>query len=256
VLKSIDAEELTVFITGATAGFGAAATRRFAKAGSRVIAAGRRLERLEALRDELGARVLPLGLDVRDRSAVTAAIAALPDSHATVEVLVNNAGLGLEAGPAQETDPDDWQVMVDTNINGLLHCTQALLPGLCARDRGHIINIGSIAGTYPYPGGTVYGASKAFVNHFSLNLRADLIGHNVRVTSIEPGLAETDFAQVRFKGDSERAAAFYAQGRPMTAEDIAEAIFWVATLPRHLNINKLEMMSVMQAFGKFAFHSE
>ncbi|WP_437820826.1 SDR family oxidoreductase [Sorangium sp. So ce1078] len=250
-----------VFITGASAGFGAAIARRFAGLGARLILAARRYERLEALAAELtsggpgsarAAAVHLVRLDVGDRGAVDRAIAELPPEVSEVSVLVNNAGGAIGLSPAHTADPDDWEQMVDTNIKGLLHCTRALLPGMVARDRGHIINIGSVAAETPYPGSNVYGACKAFVAQFSLNLRADLLGSRVRVTDIEPGLAETEFSLVRFKGDRERAAAVYQGVKPLSAEDVAEAVVWCATLPEHVNVNRLELMPVMQAFAGFA----
>lgn len=253
-----------VFITGASSGFGAAIARRFAGLGARLILAARRYERLEALAAEIsggpagasaGARrpaIHLLRLDVRDRGAVDRAVAELPPEFSEVSVLVNNAGGAIGLSPAHEADPDDWEQMVDTNIKGLLHCTRALLPGMVARDRGHVINIGSVAAETPYPGSNVYGACKAFVAQFSLNLRADLLGSRVRVTDIEPGLAETEFSIVRFKGDREKAAAVYRGVKPLSAEDVAEAVVWCATLPEHVNVNRLELMPVMQAFAGFA----
>ena len=251
-----DPKSLTVLITGATAGFGEASARRFIAEGAKVIGTGRRQDRLDALADELGERFHPLPLDVRDEAAVNNAIANLPEGFSKVDVLVNNAGLALGLEPAQEARMEDWDTMIDTNCKGLVYCTRALLPGMVERDRGHVINLGSVAGTYPYPGGNVYGATKAFVHQFSLNLRADLIGKNVRVTSVEPGLSETEFSLVRFKGDSEKAKQPYANLKPMTPEDIAEAIFWATTLPAHVNINVIEMMPTMQAFNPFNFHRE
>jgi NADP-dependent 3-hydroxy acid dehydrogenase YdfG len=251
----VDPKTLTVFITGATAGFGAMTARRFHEAGSKVILTGRRQERLDEMANELGGeRVHTVQLDVRDRHAVERAVAGLPADFADVDVLVNNAGLALGLEPAQEAQYDDWDSMVDTNVKGLMYCTRALLPGMCERDRGHVVNLGSVAATYPYPGGNVYGATKAFVKQFSLNLRADLLGHNVRVTDVEPGLAHTEFSLVRFKGDEAKAATPYQGIQPLRAEDVAESIFWCATLPRHVNINKLEVMPVMQAFNPFKFH--
>ncbi|MBI2387998.1 MAG: SDR family NAD(P)-dependent oxidoreductase [Deltaproteobacteria bacterium] len=193
-----------------------------------------------------------LTLDVRDRAAVARAIADLPSAFADVDVLVNGAGLaaGLEA--AQDASLDDWDEMVDANCKGLMYVTRAVLPGMVARDRGHVINIGSVAGTYPYPGGNVYGATKAFVAQFSLNLRADLIGKRLRVTDIEPGMCETEFALVRFKGDAERAGAVYQGMQPLSADDVAETVYWCASLPPHVNVNRLELMPVMQAFSAFA----
>lgn len=241
-----------VFITGASSGFGAAIARRFAGIGARLILAARRLERLRALASELGAPVHLLELDVRDRAAVERAVAELPEEFAEVSILVNNAGGAHGLEPAQEANIEDWETMVDTNINGVLYVTRALLPGMVARDRGHVINLGSVAGSYPYPGGNVYGATKAFVEQFSLNLRADLAGRRVRVTNIEPGMAETEFSLVRFKGDEEKAKAAYRGFPPLSAEDVAEAVFWSATLPEHVNINRVEMMSVMQSFAGFS----
>ncbi len=251
-----DPKSLTVLITGATAGFGEASARRFIAEGAKVIGTGRRKERLDAMAEELGDRFHPLPLDVRDEAAVKDAIANLPVGFDAVDVLVNNAGLALGLEPAQEARMQDWDTMIDTNCKGLVYCTRALLPGMVERDRGHVINLGSVAGTYPYPGGNVYGATKAFVHQFSLNLRADLIGKNVRVTSVEPGLSETEFSLVRFKGDAEKAKQPYANLKPMTPEDIAEAIFWATTLPAHVNINVIEMMPTMQAFNPFNFHRE
>jgi len=254
--EKLDPAAMTVLVTGATSGFGEATARRFHAAGSRVVLTGRRQERLESLAAELGspARVHTLRLDVRDRDAVFAAVESLPSAFAEVDVLVNNAGLALGLEPAQAADLDDWDTMVDTNCKGLMYCTRALLPGMCARDRGHVFNLGSVAGSYPYPGGNAYGATKAFVHQFALNLRADLIGYNVRVSDIEPGLAQTEFSEVRFKGDRDQAAKPYEGLDPLRGEDVAETIFWAATLPRHVNINRLEVMPVMQAFNPFNFH--
>lgn len=248
-----DRKPASAFVTGVTAGFGAALSRRYIRAGMKVVGTGRRGDRIAALAKELGASFHPLRLDVRGREAVDAAIKALPAPFAAPDILVNNAGLALGLEPAPKANLDDWETMIDTNIKGVVYCTRALLPGMVARDRGHIVNIGSVAGSYPYPGGNVYGASKAFVHQFSLNLRADLLGSQVRVTSFEPGMAETEFSLVRFKGDAEKAAVPYRGLEPMSAEDIAETIFWSCTLPRHLNINRMQMMPVMQAFGPFAF---
>ncbi|MFY9780326.1 MAG: SDR family oxidoreductase [Candidatus Baltobacteraceae bacterium] len=244
---------MIVLVTGASAGFGAATVRRFARDGARVIAASRRLEKLEELQREFGESVLPLALDVRDRSAVVAAIDSLPPAFAAIDVLVNNAGLALGLDPAQQADLDDWDAMVDTNVKGLMYCTRAVLPGMIARGSGHIINLGSTAAEFPYPGGNVYGATKAFVYQFSLNLRADLLGTAVRVTDIEPGLAGgTEFSQVRFHGDAAKAASVYAGTTPLQPEDVADAIHWVATRPSHVNVNSLQIMPVAQAFGPLA----
>jgi 3-hydroxy acid dehydrogenase/malonic semialdehyde reductase len=247
---------LTVLITGATSGFGEATARLFAKHGHRVVITGRRRDRLDRLAGELGKQAHAVVLDVRDEAAVKAAVASLPPAFADLDVLVNNAGLALGLEPAHEANMSDWDTMVDTNIKGLMYCTRAVLPGMVSRGRGHVVNIGSIAGTYPYPGGNVYGATKAFVHQFSLNLRADLLGKNVRVTSIEPGLAETEFSVIRFKGDTAKAKTPYRGVQPMTADDIAAAIYFAVTLPPHVNVNVIEMMATNQAFGPFAIHRE
>ncbi|HEX3752159.1 MAG TPA: SDR family oxidoreductase [Streptosporangiaceae bacterium] len=240
----------TVFVTGASAGFGASIARRFAADGDRVVVTGRRSDRIDELAKELGDAVLPVTFDVRDRDAVAATVASLPAEFAEVDVLVNNAGLALGLGPAPEADLDQWDQMIDTNCKGLTYCTRAILPGMVARGRGHVINLGSIAGTYPYPGGNVYGATKAFVHQFSLNLRADLHGTGVRVTSVEPGLSGgTEFSVVRFGGDQARAGQVYQGVDPLGPDDVAEAVHWAATLPPHVNINVIEMMPVAQSFG-------
>lgn len=241
---------MSIFITGASAGFGAAMARRFDAEGTPLVLAGRRRDRLEALARTLTSPVHVLPLDVRDRQAVSDAVGALPASFADVDILVNNAGLALGLEPAHRVDLDDWEQMVDTNIKGLMYCTRALLPGMVDRRRGHVVNIGSVAGTFPYPGGNVYGATKAFVHQFSLNLRADLAGSPVRVTCIEPGLCGgTEFSDIRFKGDHDRAASIYAGTQPLTADDIAESVYWVARLPAHVNVNYLQLMPVCQAFN-------
>ncbi|MGE0152967.1 MAG: SDR family oxidoreductase [Reyranellaceae bacterium] len=241
-----------VFITGATAGFGEAMARRFAAAGHSLVLTGRRADRLAKLKGELKAPVHTIVFDVQDRAAVEKAVAALPDQFKAVDILVNNAGLALGLEPAHKVALSDWEQMVDTNIKGLLYVTRALLPGMVERDRGHVVNLGSVAGTYPYPGGNVYGGTKAFVHQFSLNLRADLIGSRVRVTCIEPGMAETEFSVVRFKGDAGKAGDVYKGMQPMTPDDIARTIEFITTiLPDHVNINTIEMMPVMQAFGPF-----
>lgn len=242
------------FITGATSGFGAACAQRFAAEGWYLILCGRRQERLDKLRTGLSAvtRVHAFSLDVRDEAAVNAAVAALPAEFSGIDLLLNNAGLALGLEPAQRCDMQDWQDMVDTNIKGLLFCTRAILPGMVERNRGHVVNIGSVAGTYPYPGGNTYGATKAFVKQFSRNLRADLLGTRVRVTNIEPGMAESEFSLVRFKGDDSKAAQVYQGVQPLSPEDIAEAVYWAATRPAHVNINSMEIMPVCQAFAPFA----
>jgi len=241
----------TVFVTGASSGFGAAVARRFAAAGNNVVAAARRADRVGELAAEFGPSVFPLALDVRDREAVDAAVAALPDEFKAIDVLVNNAGLALGLNLAQDADVDDWDQMIDTNCKGLVYCTRAILPGMVARGGGHVINLGSVAGTYPYPGGNVYGGTKAFVHQFSLNLRSDLHGTGVRVTCVEPGLADTEFSLVRFSGDQSLADNVYRDMQPLTAEDIAEAICWAASLPRHVNVNVIELMPTAQSFSAF-----
>lgn len=239
----------TVLVTGASSGFGAAMVRRWAADGARVVAAARRGDRLKELTEELGPRVLPLELDVRDRASVERAVAELPPEFAQLDVLVNNAGLARGLEPAHQADLDDWQQMLDTNCAGLVYCTRAVLPGMVERGRGHIINLGSIAASYPYPGGNVYGATKAFVRQFSLNLRSDLHGTGVRVTCIEPGLAgETEFSTVRF-GDQAKADALYANTQPLTPDDIAEAAIWAANQPQRVNVNTIELMPVAQSFA-------
>ena len=241
----------TVLITGATAGFGLSAARRFAAEGWKVIATGRRAERLEALKAELGIDVVhTCAFDIRDAAAIDVALADLPDAFAKVDLLINNAGLALGTGPAQEADLGQWQQMVDTNITGLMTITHRMLPRLI-ETKGAIINISSVAANYPYRGGNAYGGTKAFVRQFSLGLRSDLHGTGVRVTSIEPGMAETEFTLVRTGGDQGASDSLYQGANPMTAEDIAETLYWVASLPAHLNINTLELMPVSQSFAGF-----
>ncbi|MEC5386867.1 SDR family NAD(P)-dependent oxidoreductase [Uliginosibacterium sp. H3] len=245
---------MIVFVTGATAGFGAAIVRRFVHEGHQVVALGRRQDRLDALRDEFAAdRVHTVMLDVRDNAAVERAVAGLPDAFSAIDVLVNNAGLALGLEPAHRAKLDDWERMVDTNIKGLMYVTRAVLPGMVERGRGHVVNIGSIAGNYPYPGGNVYGATKAFVRQLSLNLRADLVNNAIRVTDIAPGLSSgTEFSNVRFHGDDAKAAQVYANTQALTAEDVAESVYWVTTLPAHVNVNVLELMPTTQAAGPLA----
>lgn len=245
----------TVFVTGASSGFGAAIARRFAGQGHRVVAAARRAERLAELEKELGPLLHPVTLDVRERASVERVAASLPEEFARVDVLVNNAGLALGLGAAQEADADEWQRMVDTNCTGLMSCTRALLPGMVERGRGHVVNIGSVAAHYPYPGGNVYGATKAFVHQFSRNLRADLHGTGVRVTCIEPGLTGgTEFSEVRFGGDTERASAPYRDTDPLTPEDVAEAVAWAVSQPARVNINTVELMPTVQSAGPLRIH--
>jgi NADP-dependent 3-hydroxy acid dehydrogenase YdfG len=246
----------TIFITGASSGFGAACARIFAREGNRLVLTARRIDPLNKLQEELSAvcetHVIPL--DVTDRKAVQGAVEGLPQAFSEIDVLINNAGLALGLEPAHRVDLDDWERMVDTNINGLMYCTRFILPGMVARNRGHIVNISSTAGAWPYPGGNVYGGTKAFVTQFSRNLRCDLLGTGVRVTCIQPGMAETEFSKVRFKGDDEKAAGVYAGTEPLTAMDIAETVAWVVSRPAHVNINTLEVMCADQAWGPFAIH--
>ncbi|MBV9683135.1 MAG: SDR family NAD(P)-dependent oxidoreductase [Solirubrobacterales bacterium] len=239
------------FVTGASSGLGEAIARRFAGAGVRVVAAARRGDRLRRLVDEFGEDLILISvLDVRDRDAIEQLAASLPPEFADVDVLVNNAGLALGLEPAQEASVEDWEQMIDTNCTGLVYATRALLPAMVARRRGHVVNLGSVAATYPYPGGNVYGATKAFVRQFSLGLRADLHGTGVRVTCIEPGMiGGTEFSEVRFAGDAERAAAVYAGTQPLTPEDIAAAVEWATSQPEHVNVNLIELMPVAQSFG-------
>ncbi len=241
----------TALVTGASAGIGAATARALVAAGWRVVAAGRRQERLDALVAELGAgHVHPLTFDMRDSDAIDAALAALPPEFAAIDLLVNNAGLALGTAPAQSADLDQWRQMIDTNITGLVTLTHRLLPRLI-EGRGAIINISSIAASYPYTGGNVYGGTKAFVRQFSLGLRSDLHGTGVRVCSIEPGMVETEFTLVRTGGNQAASDTLYGGANPMTAEDIAATILWVASQPPHLNINTLELMPVSQSFAGF-----
>lgn len=241
----------TAFITGATSGFGKSAVRRFVAAGWHVIGTGRRADRLQALVDELGADKMHAAcFDISDSDALNAAVSALPDPFKKIDLLVNNAGLALGTAPAQKADLGQWETMIDTNVRGLVTLTHKLLPALIER-KGAIINISSVAASYPYPGGNVYGATKAFVVQFSLGLRSDLHGTGVRVTCIEPGMTETEFTVVRTKGNQEASDALYKGANPMTGEDLAETMLWIASLPPHMNINRLELMPVSQSFGPF-----
>ena len=243
----------TILITGATSGFGKACAEYFAAQGWKLILTGRRTDRLEALQQQLGNAVRQIiTLDVRDREQVLDQLCGLCD----VDVLLNNAGLALGLEPSWDVDLDDWETMVDTNIKGLMYCTRAILPQLVEQNGGHIVNIGSTAGAWPYPGGNVYGGTKAFVQQFSRNLRADLIGTKVRVTLVAPGMAESEFSNIRFKGDNEQAAKVYQGTESLQAEDIAETVFWVVNRPAHVNINAIELMPVDQAWGAFAVHRE
>lgn len=236
-----------VLVTGATSGFGEATATLFAKAGYKVIVTGRRKERLLDLKNTLvNCDILPLCFDVTNKKEVFDAIASLPVEYKNIDILVNNAGLALGLGKANDADLSDWETMIDTNIKGLLYMTKAVLPIMVKRKSGYIFNLGSIAGNWPYEGGNVYGATKAFVKQFSLNLRTDLRGTNIRVTNIEPGFAKTEFSDVRFKGDKEKADAVYAGTKPLQKEDIAQTIFMLSELPQHMNVNTLELMPTMQ----------
>lgn len=248
----------TVLVTGASSGFGEAIARHFAAKGDKLVLTARRFERLEKLKAELDSstKIHLLALDVRDRDAVQAALTNLPAAFTKVDILVNNAGLALGLEPANKTDLDDWDVMIDTNCKGLVYCTRALLPGMVERNRGHVVNIGSTAGSYAYPGANVYGATKAFVKQFSANLRSDLLGTQVRVTCIAPGMAETEFSLVRFKQDVAKAAAVYSDSNAMTASDIAHAVIYATDQPEHLNINHIEMMPVTQASAGLKVHKK
>ncbi len=243
-----------VMITGATGGFGTAFARRFAAAGCKLILAGRDAAKVDALASSLRVPVHKIVIDIRDRKSIEAAFAALPKEFQEIDLLINNAGGALGLGLAQEASLDDWQDMIATNNLGLVVCTRLALAGMVERKRGHIINIGSASGSYPYPGGHVYCAVKAFVKQFSLSLRADLIDTGVRVTNIEPGMVETEFSLKRFRGDAARAAKVYEGANALTADDIAESVFWAATLPPRVNINRIELMPTTQATAGFAVH--
>ena len=244
---------MKALVTGATAGFGAAIARKLAARGHQVIITGRRADRLHALAAELGDACLSLAFDIRDEAATLAAVKSLPTAWQEIDLLVNNAGLALGADPFPHCDLADWQQMIATNISGLVTITYAVLGGMVARNRGHIINLGSTAGTYQYAGGNVYGATKAFVKQFSLNLRTDLLGTNVRVSNVEPGLCGgTEFSNVRYHGDDVKAAALYANVDYLTADDIADTVLWIAERPAHVNINRVEIMPVAQASGGLA----
>lgn len=250
------AEGRVALVTGATSGFGQAMARRILKAGGRVIATGRRVERLEELRRESGEMLLAVPLDLREADAGHKLIADLPEAFRAIDIAFNNAGLALGLEPAQKADLAEWEQMIETNVTGLVRIAHAILPGMVERGRGHIINMSSVAGTYPYPGGNVYGATKAFVRQFSLNLRADLLGTPVKVTSVEPGACETEFSQVRFRGDDAAAANVYKGMKPLTAEDVVDTVEAVLRLPEHLNVNSIEIMPVQQAFAPFAMSRE
>jgi 3-hydroxy acid dehydrogenase/malonic semialdehyde reductase len=246
----------TILITGATSGFGEAIARLFAKQGWQLILTGRRQSRLEQLQSELGGteKVHICCFDVTDRDAVEHALNGLPTGFEKVDVLINNAGLALGLEPTHTTELDDWEKMVDTNIKGLLYCSRLILPKMVDNGSGYIINIGSVAGNWPYPGGNVYCGTKAFVRQFSLAMRADLLGSGVRVTNLEPGNAETEFSMVRFKEDQQRADSVYENTQALTANDIADTIWWLVNTPKHVNVTTMEVMPTEQANGPFAIY--
>jgi 3-hydroxy acid dehydrogenase/malonic semialdehyde reductase len=241
---------MNVLITGASAGFGKALAERLVAKGHRVIGCARRLDKLNALAEILGDNFLPVVMDVSDTASLPQIIADLPDGFNQIDVLVNNAGLALGTEPAHKASLDDWMRMTDTNVKGLMALTHAILPAMVARDSGYIINVGSIAGNWPYYGGNVYGATKAFVKQFSLNLRADLVGTQVRVTNLEPGvIAGTEFSNVRYHGDDEKAAKVYDGFKTMTGDDIGDILLWLIESPAHVNVNRLEVMPVAQTYN-------
>ena len=247
---------MIIFITGATSGFGRAMVLNFINLGHQVVAIGRRENLLSQLMQEIPAelqdKLHTIKLDVTKKKDVEDAIANLPAAFSQIDVLINNAGLALGIDFAQKASLADWDTMIETNIKGVLHCTHFILPKMVAKNFGHIVNIGSVAGEYPYPGGNVYGATKAFTHQFTLNLKADLLGTNVRVTSVEPGMCQTEFSQVRFRGDKEKAQAVYQGMKALSASDIAEVVEWVISRPAHININVISLMPTQQAFGAFA----
>jgi NADP-dependent 3-hydroxy acid dehydrogenase YdfG len=245
---------ITALITGASSGIGEACAERFVKDGATVVAVARRADRLAALAARLGPRLVPLALDVTDREAVNRALSG-PQAPSP-DILVNSAGMALGLEPVHRTSIDDWDRMIETNCRALVFATRLVLPGMVTRGRGHIVNIGSVAGTYPYPGGNVYGATKAFVHQFSLAIRSDLLGTPVRVTNVEPGMCDTEFSTVRFAGDTAKAAGVYAGMTPLSAADVADVVAWSVSRPAHVNINTIELMPVAQAFGPFAIHRE
>ncbi|MDN5843440.1 MAG: SDR family NAD(P)-dependent oxidoreductase [Alcaligenaceae bacterium] len=239
-----------VLVTGASAGFGEAIARKLVSLGHTVIGAARRTDRLSALKDELGTNFFPLAMDVSDQASTDAAFEIIDRQFPHIDLLVNNAGLALGVSPAHQSNMADWERMIATNVTGLARVTHKVLPGMVERDAGQIINLGSIAGVYAYPGGNVYGGTKAFVKQFTLNLRADLAGSRIRVTDIEPGLCGgTEFSVVRLDGDADKAAAVYQGVQPLTAQDIADTVAWIAGLPAHVNVNTIELMPVAQTFA-------
>jgi len=241
----------TVLITGASSGFGAACAHKFAASGDNVVLLARRADRLEAVADTLRkfCKVHCLSVDITDSAALEQGLISLPDWASRPDILINNAGLALGLAPAHEADMGDWETMINTNVMALVRITRLILPGMVERNRGHIINVGSTAGSWPYPGGNVYGATKAFVQQFSRELRADVLGKQIKVTNIEPGMAETEFSLVRFKQDQQSANMVYENVQPLSANDIADIIHWLCSTPAHVNINALEVMPLCQAWG-------
>ena len=248
----------TIFITGASSGFGEATARKFSSEGHRLILLARRREKLIDLTHQLGGenKCHLISADVRDKEEVENALSGLPEEFRSIDVLVNNAGLALGLGPAEDASLKDWEIMVDTNIKGVIYLTKAVLPGMIQRGHGQIINIGSVAGSWPYPGGNVYGSTKAFVQQFSRNLRSDLSGKNIRVSLVEPGMSETEFSLIRFEGDQDKAKAVYHSMNPLSAEDIAETVFWICSMPAHVNVNQIELMPIAQAWAPFSVYRD
>ena len=248
----------TIFITGASSGFGEATARKFSSEGHRLILLARRREKLIDLAHQLGGenKCHLISADVRDNEEVENALSGLPEEFGSIDVLVNNAGLALGLGPAEDASLKDWEIMVDTNIKGVIYLTKAVLPGMIRRGHGQIINIGSVAGSWPYPGGNVYGSTKAFVQQFSRNLRSDLSGKNIRVSLVEPGMSETEFSLIRFEGDQEKAKAVYHSMNPLSADDIAETVFWICSMPAHVNVNQIELMPIAQAWAPFSVYRD
>jgi len=248
----------TIFITGASSGFGEATARKFSSGGHRLILLARRREKLIDLAHQLGGenKCHVICADVRDNEEVENALLGLPEEFRSIDVLVNNAGLALGLGPAEDASLEDWEVMVDTNIKGVIYLTKAILPDMIRRGYGQIINIGSVAGSWPYPGGNVYGSTKAFVQQFSRNLRSDLSGKNIRVSLVEPGMSETEFSLIRFEGDQEKAKAVYHSMNPLSADDIAETVFWICSMPDHVNVNQIELMPIAQAWAPFSVYRD
>ena len=244
---------MIVLITGATSGFGMSCAELFSRKGYKTILIGRRKERLLKLSKKLGVKKnLPIQLDVRNKKEVFQTIEELPNDFKKISILINNAGLAWGLEPAHKVDIKKWETMIDTNCKGLVYITRAVLPGLIKRNKGHIVNIGSVAGSYPYQGGNVYGGTKAFVKQFSLGLKSDLLGTKVKITNIEPGMADTEFSLVRFSGNKKKANDVYKKITPLNGKDIAETILWSVNRPSHVNINRIEIMPLQQGFNFFA----